>query len=298
DAATGAVRVLVEERSETFVDPGMTYFRMLEESPEIVWSSERDGWCHLYLYDEKTGRVRQQLTKGPWVVRSILRVDDEAHRVYFTASGREAGRDPYLEHVYRVSLDGKDLRLLTSEDADHAASFSPSGEYFTDSYSRVNTAPVSVLRRADDGGVTMDFERGSVESGWPLPEPFRVQAADGKTDIYGVQFRPSNFNASKKYPVIEDIYTGPQAIHTPKTFRARSLDQATAELGFVVVVIDGRGMAKRSKAFHDYCYKNLGNDTGIADHIAGLQQLAQRYPYIDLNRVGVFGHSAGGYDST
>jgi dipeptidyl aminopeptidase/acylaminoacyl peptidase len=298
DAATGAVRVLVDERSETFVDPGMTYFRVLEETPEVVWSSERDGWCHLYLYDEKTGRAKQQLTKGPWVVRSIPRVDEKARRVYFTASGREPGRDPYLEHVYRAGLDGNDPRLLTPEEADHAASFSPSGKYFVDTYSRVNVASRSVVRRAEDGGVAMEIERGSVEPGWPLPEPFRVLAADGKTGIHGVLFRPSNFNASKKYPVIEDIYTGPQGIHTPKTFHARSLDQATAELGFVVVVIDGRGMAKRSKAFHDYCYKNLGNDTGIADHIAGMRQLAQRYPYIDLTRVGVFGHSAGGYDST
>ncbi len=298
DAATGAVRVLVDERSETFVDPGMTYFRVLEESPEIVWSSERDGWCHLYLYDTKTARLKHQITRGQWVVRGILRVDEKARRVYFTASGREPGRDPYLVHVYRVGLDGSDLRLLTPEDAEHSASLSPAGDFFVDTYSRVNLAPVSVLRRSEDGAVTMEIERTTVEPGRPSPEPFKVLAADGRTDIYGVLFRPSNLEPSKKYPVIEDIYTGPQGLHAPKTFRSRSMGQAMAELGFLVVVIDGRGMAKRSKAFHDYAYKNLGADVGLADHIAGIKQLAERYPYLDVTRVGVFGHSAGGYDST
>ena len=298
DASTGAVRILVEERSETFVDPGMTYFRVLEQTPEIVWSSERDGWCHLYLYDAKTGRLKHPITKGPWVVRGIERVDEKSRRVWFTASGREPGRDPYLAHVYRAGLDGSDLRLLTPDDADHAPSFSPTGEYFADTWSRVNLAPVSVLRRGEDGSVAMELERVNVEPGYPWPEPFRLLAADGKTDIYGVIVRPSNLDPQKKYPVIEDIYTGPQGFHAPKTFRARSLAQATAELGFIVVVIDGRGMAKRSKSFHDYCYKNLGADAGLADHIAGIQQLAERYPYMDLSRVGVYGHSAGGYDST
>ncbi len=298
DAATGAVRVLVDERSETFVDPGMTYFRVLEETPEIVWSSERDGWCHLYLYDGKTGRLKHQFTKGPWVVRGILHVDEKARRVYFTASGREPRRDPYLVHVYRVGLDGADLRLLAPEDAEHAPSVSPGGEYFTDTFSRVNLAPVSVVRRCEDGAVSMELERTNVEPGYAWPEPFRVLAADGKTDIYGVLYRPSNLDPAKRYPVIESIYTGPQGFQAPKTFRSRSLAQATAELGFVVVMIDGRGMAKRSKAFHDYAYKNLGADAGLADHIAGMKQLAERYPYMDLTRVGVFGHSAGGYDST
>jgi len=303
DAATGAVRLLVEERSETFIDPGMTYFRILEETSEVVWSSERDGWCHLYLYDGKTGRRKQQITKGPWVVRGISRLDEKARRVYFTASGREAGRDPYLVHVYRAGLDGSDLRLLTPEDGEHAPSFSPTGEYFVDGYSRVDLAPVSVLRRSDDGSVTMELERfdpaSLLQSGWKWPEPFQVLAADGKTDIYGVLFRPSNLEASKKYPVIEDIYTGPQGFHAPKSFRARSMMQATAELGFLVVVLDGRGMGKRSKAFHDFAHQNLGGDSvGLADHIAGLRQLAARYRYLDLTRVGVYGHSAGGYDST
>jgi dipeptidyl-peptidase 4 len=302
DAATGAVRVLVDERSETFVDPGMTYFRLLEGSGEVIWSSERDGWCHLYLYDLKTAKLKSQVTRGPWVVRGIVRVDEKARSVWFTASGREAGRDPYLLHVYRANLDGGNVRLLTPEDAEHTAGISPSGEYFVDTYSRANLAPVAVLRRASDGGVAMELERAAPEpllrAGWKWPEPFQALAADGKTDIYGVIYRPSNFDPAKKYPVIEEIYMGPQAYTTPKPFRARSAAQAIAELGFIVVILDGRGMGKRSKAFHDFCYKNLGNDTGLADHMAGIKQLAERYPYMDLTRVGIYGHSAGGYDST
>jgi len=188
DAATGAVRILVDERSETLIDPGMTYFRVLEETSEIVWSSERDGWCHLYLYDGKTGRLKQQITKGPWVVRAISSVEEKARRVYFTASGREAGRDPYLVHVYRAGLDGSDLLLLTPEDGEHNPSFSPTDQYFVDTYSRVDLAPVSVLRRAEDGSVSRELERTPLEQTYPWPEPFQVLAL--RRPVPAVQLRP------------------------------------------------------------------------------------------------------------
>ncbi|MGH9659637.1 MAG: alpha/beta hydrolase family protein, partial [Bryobacteraceae bacterium] len=203
---------------------------------------------------------------------------------------------------YRTSLDGGDPVLLTPEDAEHSVSFSPAGAFFVDTWSKVNTAPVSVLRRAEDGDVARELERTDLEpllrTGWKWPEPFKATAADGKTEIYGVLLRPSNFDPSKKYPIVEQIYTGPQSYSTPKSFRARGPMQAMAELGFAVVVVDGRGMGKRSKAFHDFSYRNLGGDVRLADHIAAIRQLAARYPYLDLDRVGVYGHSAGGYDST
>jgi dipeptidyl aminopeptidase/acylaminoacyl peptidase len=291
----------VEEKSEAFVDPGMTYHRVLEETGELLWSSERDGCCHLYLYDLKTASLKRQITKGNWVVRDILHVDQKSRRIWFAASGREAERDPYLVHVYRIDFDGNNLRLLTPEDAEHSVSFAPGGKYFADSYSRIDSAPGAALRSSGEGSIVMTLEKPDLkvllDSRWPWPVPFKVLAADGKTDLYGVIFLPSTFDASKKYPVIESIYTGPQAFVTPKTFRARSAVQALAELGFAVVALDGRGMGKRSKAFHDFSYKNLGGDTRLADHIAGIRQLTERHPYLDAQRVGVIGHSAGGYDA-
>ena len=302
DARTGKSRVLVEERGETHVDPYMSHQYFLDDGAEIVWSSERDGWCHLYLYDGKSGRLKGQITRGTWVVRGIEYVDEERRRVYFTAGGREQGRDPYLRHLYRVNLDGQDLRLLTPENADHSVSFSPSGEFFVDTYSRVDLPPVWVLRRSSDGQVVRELEKTDISrlmaAGWKEPLPFQAKARDGFTNVYGVMWWPSNFDSSRKYPVVEQIYTGPHDFHVPKTFwgRRSSESQSLAELGFVVVMVDGMGTGRRSRSFGDFSYKNLG-DGGLEDHIAALYQLAERHPYLDLSRVGIFGHSAGGYDS-
>jgi len=320
DAATGKTRTIIEERSETCVDPLTSYVDYLEDTNEIIWSSQRDGWCHLYLYDWKSGELKNQITKGDWVVRGIERVDEQARQVYFYASGREpllwvpAGRgpsqgqacpragggDPYLRHLYKINLDGTGLVLLTPGHGEHSVTFSPDSKYIIDTYSRVDFAPVTKLRRAADGQLICELEKADIEillaEGWKWPEPFQAKARDDKTDIYGVLFRPTNFDPSKKYPIVECIYSGPQSFSTPKEFRPYYNAQSVAELGFLVVMVDGLGMGGRSKAFHDYSYKNLG-DGGLPDHIAAMRQLAEKYPCMDLSRVGVYGGSAGGYDA-
>jgi dipeptidyl aminopeptidase/acylaminoacyl peptidase len=302
DAASGRSRVIIEERGDPQVNITIQQMRLIGDGTELIWSSERDGWNHLYLYDVQTGALKNQITKGEWVVRAIEYVDEKARQLYFSAGGREAGRDPYLRHLYRINLDGTGLRLLTPEEADHAVSFSPDGKYFVDAYSRADLPPVSVLRRATDGSVARELEHADITRlkalGWQFPEPFKAKARDGKTDVYGLIWRPSNFDPSRKYPVVESIYTGPHGFHVPKTFAAyRHHAQAIAELGFISVFIDGLGTGMRSKAFRLVSYKNLG-DGGIMDHIAAMRQMAERYPYMDLSRVGVWGHSAGGYDAT
>ncbi len=301
DAVTGKVRTVLFESSDTFIDPGATFQRFFNDDNEVLWSSERDGWNHLYLYDARTGELKNQVTKGPWVARGIVHVDTKTRQVYFTASGREPNEDPYQQHLYRINLDGTNLRLLTPENANHTISMSDGGAYFVDTYSRPDLPGMSVLRRSSDGKVVKELEKTDAEdllkTDWKYPEPFRGIGADGKTDIYGLIWRPSNFDPSRKYPVLEQIYTGPQGFFVPKTFAAyRNNAQSTAELGFIVVMIDGMGTAGRSKAFHAHAYKNLGG-AGIDDHIAVLRQMATKYPYMDLTRVGLWGGSAGGYDS-
>lgn len=302
DAATGKTRALVHERLEPHINSWSHHWRVLGDGAEVLWSSERDGWNHLYLYDGATGEVKRRLTSGKWVVRDLARVDEESRAVYFTAGGREAGRDPYLRHLYRVGMDGGEVTLLTPENAEHAVDFSFSGRFFVDTYSRADTMPVSVLRRSDDGEVVMELEKADIErllaTGWKWPEPFKGKARDGQTDIYGIIWRPSNLDPSQKYPVVELIYAGPHGSFVPKTFRAYlNMSQAIAELGFISVQIDGLGTNHRGKEFGDFSYKNLG-DGGIPDHIALMRQMAEEYPYIDLDRVGIWGGSAGGYGST
>ncbi|HHW03356.1 MAG TPA: prolyl oligopeptidase family serine peptidase [Thermoanaerobacterales bacterium] len=274
-----------------------------DDGREFIWISQQDGWAHLYLYDGLTGKLKRQITSGSWVVREIKYVDEKEGVIYFTAGGREPERDPYYRHLYRVKMDGSNLQLLTPEDAEHEVTFSPTGKYFVDTYSRVDLPPVTVLRNAD-GKLVRKLEEADIElllaTGWKFPERFCAKARDGVTDIYGVIIRPSNFDPSKKYPVIEGNYSGPHTIRVPKAFAGGHAktqfwhDQALAELGFIVVSVDGLGMAFRSKAFQDFSYKNLG-DAGLEDHIAAFRQLAARYPYMDLNRVGIYGYSAGGY---
>lgn len=300
DAATGEQKVLVREQADPYVDPGETFFRFVDPSQEILWSSERDGWNHLYVYSRKTGQLENQITQGPWVVREISYVDEKNRQVYFLASGREKNEDPYLTHLYRAGFDGKSLQLLTPESANHAVSFSADGKFFVDSYSRVDLPGESVLRRADNGAEVKVLEKADfselIQANWKFPEPFQGKALDGTTDIYGLIWRPSNFDSSKKYPIVEHVYTGPQGFFVPKTIAASLRLQSVAELGFIVVMVDGRGTVGRSRAFHNFSYHNLGGS--FDDHVALIKQMAARYPYMDITRVGIFGTSAGGYGSS
>jgi dipeptidyl-peptidase-4 len=302
DAETGKSRQVLEDASETYVDVYKCFINILGEGKELVWGSERDGWSHLYLYDWNTGQLKNQITRGEFVVRSVIHVDERMRQVYFMACAREKDRDPYLQHLYRVNLDGTGLTLLTPEPAEHEISLSPDKKHVVDTYSRVDLPPVTVLRRLRDGTILFKLEQADIgdllTTGWEYPEVFTVKARDGKTDLYGAIFRPTNFDPNKKYPIIDSIYSGPHTIRTPKSFRrgCLNMDQAIVELGFIVVTIDCLGTAHRSKAFHDFSYKNLG-DIGALDHIDAFKQLAQKYPYMDLSRVGIFGYSAGGYDA-
>jgi dipeptidyl-peptidase-4 len=301
DVDTGQVRQLFEERADTYINLDLIV-SVVGDGSEIIWSSERDGWNHLYLFDGDTGELKNRVTAGKWVVRTVTNVDCRGRWIYFIGSGREPGRDPYLRHLYRVRFDGSGLELLTPEDADHTVVFSPTGRYFTDTYSKANTAPVSVLRSAG-GSLVRRLETTDVESilatGWRFPEPFHAKADDGVTDIYGLILRPSNFDPHRRYPVIDDVYPGPQHTKVFKSFSVTPLSalwaQSTAELGFIVVLIDGRGTPHRSRAFREASYGNMGDAGGLEDHIAVMRQLAARYPYMDLDRVGVYGHSGGGY---
>lgn len=307
DATTGAPRTILRETSPTFVEArpvgGRPNWRVVNEDREVIWFSERDGWGHLYLFDAATGAPKNQITSGPWLVLDVIRVDEPGRVVYFTGLGREAGRDPYYRHLYRVGFDGTGLRLLTPEDADHDIRVSPGGGYFIDTYSRRDTVPVTVVRGVD-GRIIQTLEEGDVtallESGWRWPTSFTVKARDGVTDLYGLLFFPSDFDPDSSYPVIDYVYPGPQVGPIGSrgfTPSARGNAHALAELGFIVFSIDAMGTPLRSKAFHDSYYGNMG-DNGIPDHIVALRQLARRYPQMDLDRVGIFGHSGGGFAST
>lgn len=298
DGNTGEIKTLIDERSPTFIDYSSKQYRFdVNDGKEIIWASERDGWNHLYLYDGRTGQVKNQITKGTWVVRNVVKVDEKTRTIIFAASGRESGQDPYLVQYYKVDFEGKHLQALTNENAQHTARFSTDFRYFTDSYSRVDMPPVTVLRDAD-GKVVMELEKADIgalqQSGWRMPEVFSAKGRDGKTDIWGILIRPSNFDASRQYPVIEYIYAGPHSSFVPKAFQPsyRGM-QELAELGFIVVQIDGMGTSNRSKAFHDVCWKNL-KDAGFPDRILWMKAAAAKYAYMDLSRVGIYGTSAGG----
>jgi len=302
DAATGKAKVLVTDSSKTMVEYQMVKCRWAEDESQFFWLSERDGWNHIYRYDEN-GYLLNQVTKGEFVVESIRKIDIKNSRLYFVALGKEPGIDPYYKQLYAVDFEGQNLQLLTPENANHEVWIPETGDYFVDSWSRINLPSEHVVRRLKDGKVILKLATANVEkllaTGWRYPEPFKVKARDGQTDIYGAIFFPSGFNPAKKYPVIDGTYSGPQAVRTPKSFlRAfRNDDVPLAELGFIVVTIDGLGTACRSKAFHDVSYENLG-DIGSEDHIAGMKQLSESRPWMDLEHVGIYGHSAGGYDAT
>jgi len=296
DALTGEQKVLVREQSDRYVDPGETTFQFVEGSREIVWSSERDGWDHLYLYS-KTGQFENQITAGPWVVRGVEHIDEKNRRIYFSAGGREKGEDPYQTHLYSVGFDGKGLELLTPENATHSVSISPDSQFFVDNYSRPDLPGEAVLRRTKDGSEVRVLETSDaselMKTGWKFPEPFEGKAADGSTNLCGLIWRPSNFDATKKYPIVEFVYTGPQSFFVPKNFGGTLRLQSMAELGFVVVMVDGRGTTGRSRAFHEFSYRNLGG--AFLDHVAMIKQMAEKYPAMDITRVGIYGTSAGGY---
>ncbi len=301
DAAAGTPRVVINEQAKTFFCYSGKKFRYdVADGKEIVWMSERDGWNHLYLYDGATGTVKNQITKGDWVVRSVIKVDEEARQIYFSAGGMDGGRDPYFAHYYRIGFDGSGLLALTPADANHVVSFSEDMKYYVDTYSRVDMAPASELHRTSDGSRLAEIERADisalVKAGWKAPEVFTSKGRDGTTDIWGVIYRPTRFDASRKYPVIENIYAGPQGSFVPKSFAAYNQMQAQAELGFIVVQIDGMGTSYRSKAFHDVAWKNL-KDAGFADRILWHRAVAARYPYYDISRVGIYGTSAGGQNA-
>jgi dipeptidyl aminopeptidase/acylaminoacyl peptidase len=301
DAATGEARALVDEQSATFIDySGKQFSHYIDATKEIVWMSERDGWNHLYLYDADTGKVKNQITKGPWVVRGVDRVDDENRQIWFQAGGIRPEQDPYYIHFCRVNFDGSGLVILTEGDGTHEIDFSPDRRFFIDRWSRVDMPPVSELRRTADGTLICELESADwsalTATGWRPPERFVAKARDGKTDIYGIIIRPSNFDPAVKYPVIEQIYAGPQGAFVPKSFGLQPRQYAIAELGFIVVQMDGMGTSYRSKAFHDVCAKNLG-DAGFPDRILWMKAAAVRYPYMDLTRVGLYGGSAGGQNA-
>jgi dipeptidyl-peptidase 4 len=301
DATTGAVRTIMEERVATFFESGngRVNWRYLPASNEIIWFSERDNWGQLYLYDLQTGHLKQQITAGEGNVAQLLRVDEKNRLLYFTGVGREKGRDPYFRHLYRISFDGRGVDLLTPEDADHDVSISPSGRFVVDVYSTPGVPPVAVLRDAD-GRTLLQLEKADISrllaTGWQAPMSFIVNARDGVTDLHGLMYKPTALDPSKKYPIVNHIYPGPQSgsIGGRQFSPARGDAQALAELGFVVVEIDGMGTPWRSKTFHEAYYGDMGDNT-LPDQVSGMQQLARRYPWIDIDRAGIYGHSGGGY---
>jgi len=336
DAQTGAARSVISEEPKTFfyynrsaatLQAGKRFRHDLADGKEVVWMSERDGWNHLYLIDGATGGVKAQITKGAWPVRHVVKVDEEKRQIWFSAGGMTAGKDPYFQHYYRINLDGTGLTPLTSVDANHTVEFSADMTMYVDHYSRPDLASVLELRRLEGEGFsprqaaaeaarltagarqaaaeaaalqTWEVERGDISAliraGWRAPEVFVAKGRDGVTDIWGLVWKPKAFDPTRTYPVIEYIYAGPHGTHTPKSFAVTSGMQAQAELGFIVVQMDGMGTSNRSKAFHDVAWQNL-KDAGFPDRIRWHQAFAATHSWYDISRVGIYGGSAGGQNS-
>ena len=305
DPDTGAVRTVLHESVATFFEAGNggVNWRYLPDSNEVIWYSQRDNWGHLYLYELDSGELKHQITSGEGNVGRLLRVDEENRLLYFTGVGFESGRDPYFRHVYRIGFDGSGMTLLTPEDANHTTiSLSPSGAWFVDNYSTPTTPNVAMLRNAD-GSAIAQLEEADISAllatGWQPPVPFTVKGRDGETDLYGLMFLPTHLDVTKKYPIINSIYPGPQAgsVGSRSFSAARGDAQAIAELGFIVIKLDGMGTPWRSKSFHDTYYADMGDNT-LPDQVTGMRQLAERYPWIDIDRAGIWGHSGGGYATT
>ncbi len=308
DPATGATHALIQERLNTYVELAANAYGGLRTNPwrldngDLIWRSERDGWAHLYRYGAD-GTLKNRLTQGPWHVADMVGVDEAKGVVYFTANNREKGEDPYYTHLYRVNVDGTGLRLLDSGDFDHRPSIGESDHYFVDNYSRVNTVPATALYDAA-GRKVMDLEKADfsalMAAGYKFPEPFTVKSADGVTDLYGVMYKPFDFDPSKKYPIVASVYPGPQTESVATSWSMAPTQTAMAQMGMIVITIGNRGGSPaRSKWYHNYGYgNNTFRDYGLADKKAGIEELADRYAYIDLDRVGIYGHSGGGFMST
>jgi dipeptidyl aminopeptidase/acylaminoacyl peptidase len=296
----GTVRAVIDEVTPTFFCySSKEYLSHNPKTDAYLWMSERDGWNHLYLYDGKTGKVKNQVTKGEWVVRSVEEVDWDSNTLYFYAGGVIKGQDPYYLHYCSINMDGSNLKILTAGDGSHKVQLSPDKKFFLDTWSRVDVPYQFELRDRETGKRVCMLQTNAVPSSdYPLPERFVAKGRDGETDIYGVFYRPRDFDASKKYPVIENIYAGPQDAHVAKTWNAGQSvrNQTFANLGFIVVSIDGMGTNWRSKKFHDVAWKNLA-DAGFPDRIAWMKALAKKYPCLDLSRVGIYGGSAGGQNT-
>jgi dipeptidyl aminopeptidase/acylaminoacyl peptidase len=306
DDRNGTLRNLVDEQTKTFIwtahmegpeSLGIRIFTYLKDSDEIINASERDGWRHLYLVDPQTGGIKNQITKGEWVVRGINWIDEPHRQIWFLASGRNPGQDPYFLQYYRINFDGTGLVALTDGNGNHTVQFSPDRKYLVDTYSRVDLAPVTELRRSSDGALVCPLETADIAelktNGWEAPEVFMAKGRDGQTEIWGNIYWPHNLDPNKKYPVIEDIYAGPQDSYTPKSFSGNNRYRWYNEHGFIVVKLDGMGTANRSKAFHDVCWHDL-KDAGFADRMLWITAAAKKYPCMDLDRVGLFGTSSGG----
>ncbi len=311
DGITGKARAIISEEPKTFFyytqtrtsgrgDAGNKYRYDIEDGKEVIWMSERDGWNHLYLIDGAAGAVKNQITRGDWVVRGVEKVDEEKRQVWFQASGMYPGKDPYFVHYYRINFDGTGLAALTEGDGNHNVLFSPDMAYYVDTWSRVDLPPVTELRRTFDLKVIMTVEKADIQelvkAGWQAPEVFVSKARDNVSDIWGLIYRPMNFDPTKKYPVVEYIYAGPHGSFVPKSFQAYNSMQSLAELGFIVSQVDGMGTSNRSKAFHDVCWKNLG-DAGFADRILWHKAVTAKYPSYDVSRMGIYGNSAGGQNA-
>lgn len=306
----GRVRTIIEETSDTFIDYAhkLWYQEVFDtnsnsnatnatSSSELIWASERDGWNHLYLYDLASGKLKNQITKGEWVVRSVDYVDQVARRIFIKVFGAVPGQDPYYAHLARVNFDGSDFKILTKGDGSHSWSFSPDRKTFVDTWSRMDMAAKTVTRDAETGNETSVVQEGNLDwLLWPVPERFAAPGRDGSTLIHGLIFRPMDKNNNTKYPVIERIYAGPQDFYVPKEYMTDSEAHKLANQGFVVVVMDGMGTNWRSKAFHDVCHKNL-RDAGFPDRIAWMKAAASTRPWMDLDHVGIYGSSAGGQNA-
>jgi dipeptidyl aminopeptidase/acylaminoacyl peptidase len=299
DAATGTIRTVLEETVPTHYESNAGY-EVLWNSNEAIWYSQRDDWGQLYLYDLATGKLKSKITSGEGAITQIVKVDENARTVVFGAYGKEKRRDPYFQHFYRIGLNGRNLTLLTPDDANHSIQISPSGRFLVDTYSKPDVPPVVDVRDGK-GKLVMPLEKADIskliEAGWKPPIPIMMKGRDGKTDIYGMMFRPTNFDSTKKYPIINNAYPGPQSGSTgSRSFSAARGDhQALAELGFIVVTIDGMGTPNRSKSYHDAYYGAMGRDNTLPDQVAGMKELAQRYSWIDIDRAAMYGHSGGGF---
>jgi dipeptidyl aminopeptidase/acylaminoacyl peptidase len=301
DVRTGAVRDVMNELVGTFFESGngRANWRYLPASKEAIWFSQRSDWGHLYLYDLASGAEKRQITSGAWNVTQVLHVDEQARMLYFAAVGKESGRDPYFRHFYRVGFDGEGLELLTPADGDHDIGVDAKGRVFVDVWSTPDTPPTAVLRELR-GSEILVLERADISPllavGWQPPQRITVKARDGVSDLHGLLFKPTNFDPARRYPIINNVYPGPQtgSVGSRQFAASRGDTQALAELGFVVVQIDGMGTPWRSKRFHEQYYGDMGDNT-LPDQVAGMKELASRYPWVDIDRAGIYGHSGGGF---